>query len=149
MGSDSRYLVKVSKIIPADRQTLFDIVADPAQHPVIDGSNSVKALRSGGPERLSLGATFSMDMKVGASYKILNTVVEFDEPNLIGWRHFYGHVWRYRFAEVPGGTEVTEEWDARSARRRLPLWLMGFPKRNRAGMIGTLDRLAALVASAQ
>ena len=80
---------------------------------MIDGSGSVKAVRAGAPERLSLGAKFAMDMHLAASYRILNTVVEFDEPNLIGWRHFNGHIWRYRFAQVDGGgTEVTEQWDA-------------------------------------
>ena len=137
--SSSRYLVSVTKFIPTDRQWLFDLVADPAQHPVIDGSGSVKATRPGGPDRLSLGATFSMDMKLGADYRILNTVVEFDEPELIGWRHFNGHIWRYRFTEVPGGTQVTEEWDARTVWDRLALVLLRFPQRNRAGMIGVAD----------
>ncbi len=150
MTTSSRYLVSVAKLIPAGRQELFDIVADPAQHPVIDGSGSVKAVRPGGPDRLSLGATFSMDMKLGADYKIRNTVVEFDEPALIGWRHFNGHIWRYRFTEAPGGTAgtmVTEEWDARRVRNRFLLLLLRFPQRNRAGMIATLDRLAELAAA--
>ncbi|HEV2886642.1 MAG TPA: SRPBCC family protein [Jatrophihabitans sp.] len=147
MTTSSRYLVSVTKLIPADRQWLFDIVADPAQHPVIDGSGSVKSARPGGPSRLSLGATFSMDMKLGADYRIRNTVVEFDEPALISWRHFNGHIWRYRFTEVAGGTEVTEEWDARRARNRLVLVLLRFPQRNRAGMTATLDRLAELAAA--
>ena len=147
MTSSSRYLVSVTRLIPAERQWLFDVVADPAQHPVIDGSGSVKAARPGGPDRLSLGAKFSMDMKLGADYRILNTVVEFDEPELIAWRHFNGHIWRYRFTEAPGGTVVTEEWDARSARNRLVLVLLRFPQRNRAGMIATLDRLAELAGS--
>ncbi len=150
MTTSSRYLVSVTKLIPAGRQELFDILADPAQHPLIDGSGSVRAVRPGGPDRLSLGATFSMDMKLGASYKIRNTVVEFDEPALIGWRHFNGHIWRYRFAEVEGGTTgtvVTEEWDARHVPNRFLLLLMRFPQRNRAGMIATLDRLAELVAA--
>jgi hypothetical protein len=148
--SSSRYLVSVTKLIPADRQWLFDLVADPAQHPVIDGSGSVKAARPGGPDRLSLGAKFSMDMKLGADYRVLNTVVEFDEPELIAWRHFNGHLWRYRFTEAPNGaagTIVTEEWDARSVWNRLALVLLRFPQRNRAGMIATLDRLAELAAA--
>jgi len=145
--SSSRYLVSATRLIPADRQWLFDLVADPAQHPVIDGSGSVKAARPGGPDRLSLGATFSMDMKLGADYRVLNTVVEFDEPELIGWRHFNGHIWRYRFAEAPGGTQVTEEWDARGVWNRLALVLLRFPQRNRAGMTATLDRLAELAAA--
>jgi hypothetical protein len=144
---NSQYLVSVTRLIPAGRQELFDIVADPARHPLIDGSGSVKAARPGNPDRLSLHATFSMDMKLGADYRIRNTVVEFEEPALIGWRHFNGHIWRYRFTEVPGGTMVTEEWDARGARNRLFLVLLRFPQRNRAGMTATLDRLAELVTS--
>jgi len=145
--TDSRYLVTVRRTIPASRQVLFDIVADPAQHPLIDGSGSVRALRDGAPERLSLGATFAMDMHLAADYRIVNRVIEFDEPDRIAWRHFNGHIWRYQFSEVPGGTEVCEQWDARTAHNRLALWLLGFPRRNRAGMTATLDRLAELAAT--
>lgn len=113
-------------------------------HPVIDGSGSVQALRFGGPTRLSLGAKFAMDMKVGASYKIMNTVVEFEDPTLIGWRHFNGHIWRYRFEPVEGGTLVTEQWDAQKVANRLFLQLMGFPARNRRGIRATLERLDEL-----
>jgi hypothetical protein len=140
----SSYLVSESKVIAADPQTLFDIVADPAMHPRIDGSGSVRASREGGPRRLSKGAHFGMDMKLGAPYKITNTVVEFDEPRVIAWRHFNGHVWRYLFEPVDGGTRVTEQWDARPAKNRFFLKLAGFPKRNRAGIAATLDRLADL-----
>ncbi|MBN9619927.1 MAG: SRPBCC family protein, partial [Actinobacteria bacterium] len=104
----SAYLVTESRVIAAEPQRLFDIVADPAMHPVIDGSGSVRALRSGGPERLALGSTFGMDMKLGAAYKITNTVVEFEEGRRIAWRHFNGHIWRYVFEPVDGGTRVTE-----------------------------------------
>jgi hypothetical protein len=145
----SSYLVSESKIIAAEPQRLFDIVADPAMHPVMDGSGTVRASRSGGPQRLSAGAKFGMDMKLGAPYKIVNTVVEFDEPSVIAWRHFNGHVWRYLFEPVDGGTgtahtKVTEQWDARPAKNRLFLRLAGFPGRNRKGIVATLDRLADL-----
>ncbi|MGH8960921.1 MAG: SRPBCC family protein [Jatrophihabitantaceae bacterium] len=143
----SAYLVSESKVIAADPQRLFDIVADPAMHPVMDGSGSVQAAREGGPERLSIGAKFGMDMKLGAPYKIVNTVVEFDEPKVIAWRHFNGHVWRYLFEPVDGGTRVTEQWDARPAKNRIFLRLVGFPARNRRGILATLDQLAKLVAA--
>jgi hypothetical protein len=143
----SAYLVSESKVIAAPAQRLFDIVADPAMHPVMDGSGSVQAPRTGGPRRLELGAKFGMDMKLGASYKITNTVVEFDEPTVIAWRHFNGHVWRYLFEPVDGGTRVTEQWDARPAKNRLLLRISGFPARNRAGIVATLDKLAGLVAT--
>jgi len=137
-------LVSEERIIAADPQSLFDIVADPAMHPVIDGSGSVRAARPGNPPRLSAGATFSMDMQLGAPYKIRNTVVEFDEPHRIAWRHFYGHVWRYRFEPVEGGTRVTEQWDPTNAHNKLFLRLVRFPAHNRQGIRRTLDRLAEI-----
>lgn len=140
----SAYLVSETKVIAADPQTLFDIVADPARHPELDGSGSVREARADGPQRLSKGATFGMDMKLGAPYKITNTVVEFDEPTRLAWRHFNGHVWRYTFEPVEGGTKVTEEWDARPAKNRFVLKLLGFPQRNRAGIRATLENLARL-----
>lgn len=143
----SAYLVTETRMIDADPQALFDIVADPSMHPVMDGSGTVRANRSGGPDRLGPGARFAMDMKIGAPYKILNTVVEFDEGRQVAWRHFNGHVWRYRFERVDGGTRVIEQWDARHAKNRLFLRLTGFPARNRAGMRRTLARLADLVAT--
>jgi hypothetical protein len=85
-----------------------------------------------------------MDMKLGGAYKITNTVVEFEEGRRIAWRHFNGHIWRYTFEPVAGGTEVTEQWDARKVWNRIVLRLMGFPQRNRAGIRGTLQRLDEL-----
>jgi hypothetical protein len=137
-------LVSVQAIIAASPQQLFDLVADPARHPQIDGSGSVRAARPGNPDRLELGSTFSMDMRMVLGYRIQNTVVEFDEGKQIAWRHFYGHRWRYLFEPVEGGTLVTEQWDARPSRSRLALVALGYPARNRAGMQKSLDRLAEL-----
>jgi uncharacterized protein YndB with AHSA1/START domain len=143
----SAYLVSETRTIAADPQRLFDIVADPAMHPQIDGSGSVQTAHSDNPPRLSLGATFGMDMKLGAPYKITNTVVEFEEGRRLGWRHFNGHVWRYTFEPVDGGTKVTEQWDATKVWNKLGLRLLGFPQRNRAGILGTLQRLDELAAA--
>jgi len=134
-------LVTETRMIIADPQALFDIVADTAMHPVIDGSGTVRAARPGNPERLAEGAKFAMDMQLGASYRILNTVVEFEEGRRIAWRHFNGHVWRYVFEPVDGGTLVTEQWDPTGATSQLALRLSGFPARNRRAMRRTLERL--------
>ena len=134
-------LVSEDIIIAAEPQRLFDIVADPSMHPVIDGSGSVRAARPGNPSRLALGARFSMDMKLAAPYQIRNTVTEFDDGRRIAWRHFNGHVWRYLFEPVDGGTRVTEQWDPASAHNKLGLRFMGFPARNRRGIHRTLQRL--------
>jgi hypothetical protein len=137
----SAYLVSETRVIAASPQQLFDIVADPAMHPVIDGSGSVKSARDGNPARLEIGSKFGMDMKLGANYKIVNKVIEFDEGRQLAWRHFNGHVWRYIFEPVEGGTKVTEQWDARPAKNRLGLVAVGFGRRNRRGIKATLQRL--------
>lgn len=136
--------VSTSRIIAADRQALFDIIADPAQHPVIDGSGTVKQAVTDGPSRLAEGVSFGMRMKAGAPYKIENTVVEFADGERIAWRHFSGHRWRYEFADVEGGTEVTETFDWSTARSKLGVELAGFPKRNLEAMRRTLRRLERL-----
>lgn len=142
----SKFLVSVDRFIPADAQTLFDVVADPREHPRIDGSGTVQDTNVSGPEKLSLGSTFSVDMKFGARYQMLNRVVEYEEGRLITWQPGDGdYVWRYRFRPVEGGTVVTEEWDARTSKRRFMMGLLGFPRRNRNGIAQTLARLHAVV----
>jgi Polyketide cyclase / dehydrase and lipid transport. len=84
-------------VINAPAQVIFDIIADPYRHPEFDGSGTVKK-GSAGPHRLSKGATFGMDMKMGLPYKIKNTVEEFDEPTQIAWRHAGQHRWALRTA---------------------------------------------------
>lgn len=138
-------LVSTRRVIAADRQRIFDVLADPEMHPVIDGSGTVREIQAGGPERLAKGARFGMAMKAGASYKILNTVVEFEEGARIAWRHFHGHRWRYQLQDVDGGTEVTETFDWSRARSPRFLELARYPTRNLAGMEATLERLERLV----
>ena len=141
--------VSTSRVIAADRQSLFDLVADPAVHPVIDGSGSVQAAREGGPSRLELDASFGMDMKMGSSYRIENRVVEFEEGRRIAWRHFHGHRWRYEFEDVDGGTRVTETFDWSQAKSKLAIELARFPKRNLRGMRATLARLEELATTGE
>lgn len=135
-------LVAVERTIPADAAAIFDVLADPRMHAVIDGSGSVRELDEG-PERLSRGAEFGMSMKLGLPYKVTSRVVEFEEGRVIAWRHFAGHRWRYTLTPVGGGTQVTEEWDASRLPRlsQLGMRLAGFPSRNRKGMEATLVRL--------
>jgi hypothetical protein len=136
--------VSASKIIKAPADLIFDVLADPKRHHDIDGSGSVVAAK-GNPGRLSLGAKFGMQMKLGIPYSIKNTVVEFDEGRRIGWRHFGRHIWRYELEPVDGGTKVTETFDWSSA---LSPWLLertGAPEKNLEAIEATLDRLDALM----
>jgi uncharacterized protein YndB with AHSA1/START domain len=141
-------VVAVERTITAPPAAIFELLADPTVHPAIDGSGTVRAAGAANPARLRLGARFSMDMRMGAAYRITNTVVEFDEPERIAWRHWGGHIWRYVLTAVPEGTVVREEWDPTSvsALKQAGLRLMGFPARNRSGMVASLERLAELAA---
>ncbi|MFM1788945.1 MAG: hypothetical protein RLZZ12_294 [Actinomycetota bacterium] len=108
-------------IIDAPAERIFEILCSPSLHPEIDGSNSVKGV-NWGPDRLSLGAKFGMSMKIGINYKITNTVVEFRENELIGWRHLGRWIWRYELKKLgPNSTEVTESFDGRPS--PLQWWL--------------------------
>ncbi|WP_394619351.1 SRPBCC family protein [Lentzea sp. JNUCC 0626] len=139
--------VSVSAVVPAPATGVFNLLADPAKHPLIDGSGTVVAPRAGAPGRLALGSTFGMDMKIGVGYRIENTVVEFEEDRLIAWRHFNGHRWRWQLTPLPdGGTEVTETFDWSTARVPLLLDLSPIPRRNKASMRRSLERLSALFA---
>jgi len=139
--------VRVEKLIDAEAKNLFNIVADPRQHPAIDGSGSLQDVEITAPERLSLGAKFTVVMKIGARYSMPNTVTEFEEDRLIAWQPKSGHIWRYTFYPVQGGTLVSEEWDARHAKGSFLPVLFGFKRRNRRGMTKTLERLANLAKS--
>ena len=108
-------------VINAPAAKIFDIIARPALHPKIDGSNSVKSV-NWGPDRLSLGAKFGMRMKIGIRYKITNIVVEFQDNELIAWRHLGHWVWRYELKQLSSNqTEVTESFDGRPS--PLQWWL--------------------------
>ena len=142
--------VSATKVIRASPERVFTLLTDPGQHLLIDGTGSVLAVQPGGPERLTLGARFGMDMKIGVPYKILNEVVEYDQDRLIAWRHFNGHRWRWQLRPLEDGTtEVTETFDWSTARIPLLITLSPFPRRNARGIERSLDRLATWSAGAQ
>ena len=121
------------------------MLADPRRHSEIDGSGSVRKVREGTPERLSLGAHFGMDMKIGMPYRVDNEVVEFEEDRRVAWRHMGHHVWRYELEPIDEGTLVKETFDWTHSSRPWALELVRAPQRNRKSMESTLVRLAALV----
>lgn len=110
-----------SIIINAPAAEIFNLLANPAMHSVIDGSKSVQSVIKA-PSRLSLDARFSMNMKIGVRYRITNRVVEFEEGRLIAWRHLGRWIWRYELKEItPTQTVVVESFDGNSS--PLQWWL--------------------------
>src|SRR5947209_16063642 len=142
--------VSDSIVINADPTTVFDVLVDPSQHPMFDGTGTVKGTMTG-PPRLYLGATFAMRMRWVLPYPIRNAVVEYDEDRRIAWRHFGRHVWRYELTPVEDtagvATRVTETFDYGPAPAGGLYDRLGFVARARDGIPASLQQLKTLVES--
>jgi hypothetical protein len=155
--------VSVSRRIEAPAEVLFACLADPARHPMIDGSGMLRqavseAVISG------VGDTFTMSMHNAemGSYVITNHVVEYSRDRRIAWEPVLaaasrdedkdgigdraGHRWIYELTpDGPGATVATETYDCTCA----PEWLRKAVKggqRWAASMTTTLDKLNQLCA---
>lgn len=135
--------ISVTRFMAASPATIFELLADPRKHSLFDGSGSVTGVKDA-PERLTLGSTFSMDMKMKIGYVTRNRVVVFEENRSIAWHHFARFIWRYDLEEVEGGTKVTESFDYNRP-WGFAIALLKFPERNRVAMEATLQRLEAIV----
>jgi uncharacterized protein YndB with AHSA1/START domain len=144
--SDER-VVSAVRLIAAPPAAIFDLLADPSAHQRFDGSGTVVAGRDNNPDRLSLGARFGMQMKMGLPYRITSQVVEFEENRCIAWRHFGRHVWRYQLEPVEEGTRVTESFEWGSSLFPPAYEWAGYPARHEANMARSLEQLATLVES--
>lgn len=134
-------MVARSVVVDAPVKRIFDLLADPARHPELDGSGTVRGAVFG-PDRLEPDSEFGMDMRMmGLPYRMTNRVVEFEEDRLIAWKHVGSHRWRYELEEVdPGRTLVTETFDYTRG-QTLFYVLSGAPARNARGIEETLVRL--------
>jgi len=148
-------VVTVERVIAAPPEAIFDVLADPARHHLIDGSGMLQGPRPDVPTRLSLGATFGMGMKVVVRYATVNRVIDFEEGRRIAWRTgpdglagrlLAGRVWRYELEPVSGGTRVKESWDITDDHQRVLLKLGDiYSAKTRRDMKRTLERLEQVV----
>jgi uncharacterized protein YndB with AHSA1/START domain len=150
--------VSVSRQIQAPADQLFEMLADPARHPGIDGSGMLRHA-IGRQVITGVGDTFTMSMhndEMG-DYEMTNHVVEYQPNRRIGWEPVLtaasreqdqadlhdraGHRWIFELTPVgPDATVVTEIYDCTQA----PEWLRTVVKggqRWRASMTTTLDKL--------
>jgi hypothetical protein len=111
--------------IRARPEAIFAVLADPAQHPAIDGTGWVEEALD--TKRLTEpGQIFAMAMfhpsRPDGHYEMANRVEVFDPPHAISWLpgydagdgnlRFGGWVWRYDLLPIgPSGTEVTLSYD--------------------------------------
>jgi uncharacterized protein YndB with AHSA1/START domain len=152
----SRWVETVEQVITAPPERIFEIVADPRRHKDINGNGTVREAYDV-PPRLSIGATFGMNMDFGGAYTMTSTVIEYEEGRRIAWQSrpssdatrwrqvFGGRIWRYQLEPVDGGTRVRESWDLSEEGLR---WLViGYRRQTRANMTKTLERLEQLVSA--
>jgi hypothetical protein len=110
-------------VINAPAEKIFAILSNPRRHKEIDGTKTIQENISG-PDKLVLGSKFGMKMRLGINYRIQNTVVEYGENSLIGWRHLGRWIWRYELVNIgPQMTQVTETFDASRAPLISKAWL--------------------------
>ena len=127
-------------VIASPPAEIFAVLTDPRQHPVIDGSGSVKqAIR--GPDRLVLDDGVADGVRREQVHPHPEGRAELEPDRRIAWRHWGGHRWRYQLEPVEGGTRVTETFDWSTARLPLLLDHSPFPARNATGIAATLQRL--------
>ena len=141
----------VERVIDAPPEKIFALLVDPRRHHDIDGSGTVHEAKDA-PDRLALGSTFGMSMKVGISYSMESTVVEFEENRRIAWQSrgagkigslFGGRIWRYELDPVDGGTRVRESWDI--SEERVKAMIRPARSKTRKAMEQTLARIEDLV----
>ncbi len=147
-------IVTVERFIAAPPEVIFALLVDPRQHQVIDGSGSVRDAK-GEAQRLHLGSTFGMSMKIGVPYFMESTVVEFEEDRRIAWqtrgptwlgRQVAGRIWRYELEPVDGGTKVRESWDLSEESAITKPFAKKAAAKTRTNMEKTLARIDELVA---
>lgn len=147
--TDEPRVVHASRDIAADPQTIFDLIADPAQQPRWDGNDNLGHAAEGQRVR-AVGDVFAMTLTSGQVRE--NHIVEFDEPNLIAWcpappgEQPPGHIWRWELESLGAGrTRVTHtyDWTALTDEKRMQRARQNTPQ----ALAASVDRLAALAES--
>lgn len=149
--------VAVSRRICAPAHDIFQVLADPARHPELDGSGMLRGAVTASVIS-GVGDVFVMKMyhsKLG-DYESYNHVVEYEPDRRIGWEPGtdpdvsaetrWRHRWTYQLTpDGPGATVVTEAYDCsrapEAARRDMDngnIWIETMTK-----TLERLDRLCA------
>jgi uncharacterized protein YndB with AHSA1/START domain len=143
----------VERTIAAPPEAIFAYLVDPAKHREIDGSGTVRDAK-GEAQKLVLGSTFGMSMKMGLPYSMVSTVIEYEENRRIAWqtngptrigKYVGGRIWRYELEPVAGGTLVRESWDITQESPATRTIVRQGAKKTRENMAKTLERIDQLV----
>jgi uncharacterized protein YndB with AHSA1/START domain len=142
-------IVSVTRIIAANAQRIFDLIADPSIQPQWDGNDNLASAAPG--QRVhQAGDVFKTTLTQGGVRE--NHVVEFIEGNQIAWRPAEpgkqppGHLWRWVLDPVSADlTSVTHTYDWTQLTDSTRLTRARATTRDM--LRASLDRLAVLVKS--
>ena len=162
MDLNGRVQVSVSRSIAAPAARIFQVLADPANHPALDGSGMLRVA----PGQLlpsQVGDTFTMAMYLPdlGDYLMINRITDFEQDRRIAWEPTPGDAVASQNAELPVGasqgyswgfqlqpgddtTIVTELFDCTEAAQSIRD-AVGDGKNWVPAMRQTLERLAAIV----
>lgn len=108
-------IASASREIAASPESIFELIADPAQQPRWDGNDNLVEAASGQRIR-AIGDVFNMTTTQGNVRE--NHVVEFEEARRIAWKPAEpgqeppGHLWRWVLEPIaPSRTRVTHTYD--------------------------------------
>lgn len=111
MDSNGRVQVSISRSIAAPAAKIFQVLADPANHPALDGSGMLRPAPSQRvPSRA--GDTFVMAMYLPelGEYLMLNRVTAFEQDRRITWEPTPGDAVASRNAGLPVGASQGYSW---------------------------------------
>ena len=143
---ESERVASASRDIAATADTVFELIADPAQQPRWDGNDNLSEA-AGGQRVRAVGDVFAMTITSGNVRE--NHVVEFVEGRRIAWRPSVpgqappGHLWRWELEPIDSAhTRVTHtyDWTQLTDPKRIPRAQATTADKLRA----SIDRLAAL-----
>jgi uncharacterized protein YndB with AHSA1/START domain len=162
MGLSRRVQVSASRSIAAPAARIFQVLADPAYHPALDGSGMLRATPGQAvPGRVDDTFTMAMYLPELGDYLMLNRVIAYELDRRITWEPTpgdgvasrnaglpvgasQGYSWGFRLQPDGDTTIVTEVFDCTEADQSIrdavedgQTWL--------PAMRTTLDRLAAIV----
>jgi uncharacterized protein YndB with AHSA1/START domain len=86
MNLNGRVQVSASRSIAAPAAKIFHVLADPANHPALDGSGMLRTVPDQ-PVPCRVGDTFMMGMYLPelGNYLMLNRIIAFEQDRRIAW----------------------------------------------------------------
>jgi uncharacterized protein YndB with AHSA1/START domain len=111
IGPREQAQVSAARPIAAAAGTLFRVLADPANHPAIDGSGRLRTAPVQ-PVLSQVGDTFEMAMQLPelGDYLMLNRVIAFERDRRIAWEPTPGDARTAQYTGLPVGASQGYSW---------------------------------------